>query len=913
MPRPNNLLPDLLGEIIKDQEGKATFEAIEKLRQGFIKLRLNPDAVEEAELIKYIESLDLDTLDRVIHGFTAFFHLVNIDEELTAQQQRQQLELNDQTWRNSFVDTLQQFKQQGVTYDQLQQLLSKLNYYPTFTAHPTEAKRPAVLEALQRIHQCYKNHQQSGISPKQQSELRQRLKAMIQILWKTESVRPQKPSVYDEIENSLFFFRRSLFSCIPDLYRDLEYALKSVYPEACGKPLKFSRLLQFGTWVGGDRDGNPFVTTEITRDALRIQHCEILQEYINRVEQLSTLLTHSIEQIQLSNELAIVLEQQQQQYQQALGNRFQNEPYRRMLAFCKLRLEANLQQTHNRLQSINNSNFEQNDLSYQNEQQFSYDLELIANSLISHNEANLTRGKLQDLRYLLDCCGFHLSKMDIRQESSLHTRAVHEVAINSELQLDYQSLDEQARIKWLSEQLLSNDKLDYEHRQLSVQSTEIIEVFSLIKVMREEISPNCIGSYIISMTHQASHVLEVAFLAKLSGLWLTDASTNLQITPLFETVDDLERADQILESLFNDPAYQILLNNNQQQQEIMLGYSDSCKDGGILASGWNLYQAQQRIVASCKKHNVSSLLFHGRGGTISRGGGPTHESILSQPPGTVQNQIKFTEQGEVLSFKYNLAETARYELTVGISALMKASLKTEIKAQPANHTELITQLIDTGEQQYRALTDNNQNTMEYFYQTTPSQEIALLNIGSRPSHRKKADRSKKSIRAIGWVFGWSQSRQNIPGWYGLGSALQKLIDAGKLEQLQAMHQQWRFFQNLISNSEMVALKTDQRLAAHYAALCTHSFAEPTYQQLKQEFETTVNAIKEVTQQAELMADYPEIAQSVTWRNAYLDPLNFIQVMLLKRLSEETNRLESEYLKPTLNTINGIATGLRNTG
>jgi len=440
----------------------------------------------------------------------------------------------------------------------------------------------------------------------------------------------------------------------------------------------------------------------------------------------------------------------------------------------------------------------------------------------------------------------------------------------------------------------------------------------LMSEMRSEISNECFGSYIISMTHEASHLLEVALLAKMSGLITADSdgnvSSQIHIAPLFETVVDLEHAEPTLDSLFTNPVYRQLLRFTNDTQEIMLGYSDSCKDGGILASSWNLYKAQQNIVSVTNKYDLNCLLFHGRGGTIGRGGGPTHESILSQPKGTVNGGIKFTEQGEVLSFKYNFKDTARYELTVGITGLMKASDPSNENRDQEQHIKMMDTLVESGEHAFRELTDDNVRTMQYFYETTPSSEIGLLNIGSRPSHRKKADYSKKSIRAIGWVFGWSQTRQNIPGWYGLGTALQHAIDNGGLETLKDMQQNWRYFQNLLSNSQMVILKTDQKVAKHYASLCSdQSIADEAYTKMHGEHRLAIDTIRMITGVREMMADFPEIGESVRWRNAYLDPLNYIQVLLLKRLDAENDRMQSQWLKPALNSINGIATGLRNTG
>jgi len=909
------ILPDLLGEVINEQEGKDVFDSVELLRQGFIQQRLDPNDARQEELLEAIEALDVETLDRVIHAFSTFFHLANISEEHSNQSARAELEKSGEAWDNSFTATMRQFRDGGKSLDEILALISNLNYYPTFTAHPTEAKRPVVLEALQRIHQEYQGMSKADISAPEISEIKHRLKAMIQIFWKTEAVRPQKPTVYDEIENSLYYFRESIFACLPEIYRNLENAIKQVYPEARGQALEIPNIVRFGTWVGGDRDGNPFVTPEITRNALRLQQIEVLQEYARRVDELSKILTHSDDQISLSTAFIESMERDKGRMAKYLGNKHAAEPYRRKLRFTKLRLDATISQAEQRMDDGHPA---YNPLAFESEQDFKSELLLVRDSLIEHNEANLTRGGLQDLLRLLDSCGFYLSKMDIRQESTLHSQAIHEIGATLNEPIDYNSLSESERQTWLTERLLDPATLDYDRRQITIQSADIIAVFELMSEMREEVSQDCFGSYIISMTHEASHILEVALLAKMSGLVKSDdkglVTSQIHIAPLFETVKDLEHAKPTLESLFTNPVYRQLLAFTDDTQEIMLGYSDSCKDGGILASSWNLYKAQQNIVSVTDKHNIRCLLFHGRGGTIGRGGGPTHESILSQPKGTVKGGIKFTEQGEVLSFKYNFKETARYELTIGITGLMKASDPANENTDLPAHTQMMETLVDIGERSFRELTDNNVATMQYFYETTPSNEIGLLNIGSRPSHRKKADYSKKSIRAIGWVFGWSQSRQNIPGWYGLGSALTTAIDDGGLKTLQDMQNHWRYFQNLLSNSQMVILKTDQKVAKHYAKLCSDTdIAERTYGQMKNEYDLAITKIREITGVQEMMADFPKIGQSVRWRNAYLDPLNYIQALLLKRLDAEQDRMHSPWLKPTLGSINGIATGLRNTG
>ncbi len=441
--------------------------------------------------------------------------------------------------------------------------------------------------------------------------------------------------------------------------------------------------------------------------------------------------------------------------------------------------------------------------------------------------------------------------------------------------------------------------------------------------MRKEISSKAFGSYVISMTHAASHIMEVMLLARQAGLvgrvsdkWFCDIS----ISPLFETIEDLEHIEPVMTRLLDTPVYATLLASAGNTQEVMLGYSDSCKDGGILASGWNLYQAQQKITTVTNSRNIHLRLFHGRGGTIGRGGGPTHEAILAQPDGTVHGEIKFTEQGEVLSNKYSNLETAVYELTMGVSGLLKASRCLVCEPTPDNeeYHAIMDQLADSGEKKYRELTDHTPGFLDYFYEVTPVSEIGLLNIGSRPSHRKKGDRSKSSVRAIAWVFGWAQSRHTIPAWYGIGSALQDWLDQDDRhkEKLKEMYREWPFFRALLSNTQMSLFKADMGIAKEYTELQKDSkIAEPIYNRIREEHVMTVRHILDVAQLEGLLEETPTLALSLSRRNPYLDPLNHIQITLLKRYRDESlsDSERDNWLEPLLRSINAIAAGMRNTG
>jgi phosphoenolpyruvate carboxylase len=452
---------------------------------------------------------------------------------------------------------------------------------------------------------------------------------------------------------------------------------------------------------------------------------------------------------------------------------------------------------------------------------------------------------------------------------------------------------------------------------------ETLDVFRVMAKMRKEISPKAFGSYVISMTHEASHILEVMLLARLTGLAAYTngkARCHIQIAPLFETIEDLEHIEPVMTRLLDNVTYGEMLKAANNFQEVMLGYSDSCKDGGILASAWNLYEAQKTVTQLTTARGVRCRLFHGRGGTIGRGGGPTHESILAQPEGTVHGQIKFTEQGEVLSFKYSNQETAVYELTMGITGLLKASANLVKPAEPErkDYLAVMDELADKGETAYRALTDKTPGFLDYFYEATPVSEIALLNIGSRPSHRKKGDRAKGSVRAIAWVFGWAQSRHTLPAWYGIGSALEqwRQNDPVRLAQLQKMYHEWPFFRSMLSNTQMALFKAEPDIAREYATLCKDPVTgEHVYRTFREEFIRTVTQVLHVTGNQRLLVENPTLELSLTRRNPYLDPLNHIQLILLRRSRDESVSDEERkvWLNPLLRSINAIAAGMRNTG
>lgn len=499
-----------------------------------------------------------------------------------------------------------------------------------------------------------------------------------------------------------------------------------------------------------------------------------------------------------------------------------------------------------------------------------------------------------------------------------------EILSQQDLPIDYSSLNEEQRLSTLAELISKEESISFDRTDLSEPTRQTLDVFEVMTKMRQEVSANAFGSYVISMTHTASHVMEVMLLARsarLVGRKNGKLFCDIGISPLFETIEDLNHIQPVMEALFNNSVYADLVSHHDNTQEVMLGYSDSCKDGGMLASSWGLYLAQQQISDLAKKHGVKLRMFHGRGGTIGRGGGPTHESILSQPMGTVHGEIKFTEQGEVLSNKYSNEETAIYELAMGVSGLIKASrnLITTPPADKPEYLEVMGNLTRIGEQRYRQLTDETAGFLDYFYEATPVTEIGLMNIGSRPSHRKQGDRSKGSVRAIGWVFGWAQSRHTLPAWYSIGSSLSSWLgdNPERLEMLQQMYQQWPYFRSLLSNTQMALSKADMMLSEEYSKLVRDpELAAAIHKDIAEEHRITVETILNITGNENLMDETPVLALSLNRRSPYLDPLNHIQIMLLKRHREhdaEDHTSEDPWLEPLLRSINAIAGGMRNTG
>jgi phosphoenolpyruvate carboxylase len=940
------LLGSVLARVLETQAGPAVAATVDRLQRSFAGLRREGGRTRRRQqLIEAVERLEPEVVGEVVRAFNLHFSVVNIAEEsFNLRQRRRQAERGEHHWPGSFHDTLLVLKQSGVTPEHLQVLLDALLYLPVMTAHPTEAKRRTVKGVLRNVFLTHEQLDDPPVRGHLRQEVLERLRSHIQLLWKTDDIRARSMGVVDEIDAGLFYFPLSLFQATARVYRSFEHALRDVYGAEAARNIRIPSFLRFGSWIGGDRDGNPNVKPRTTAWALRLQARTILQEYVSRLDELRGQLSHSYGLCQPSAEFAASLEADRAALGETIATLekpYVQEPYRHKLALMKYRVERALARVERSLQGDFGDT---DDLAYPSAAAFMADLQLIRDSLRAHGDGDIAGLELQDLIRLVETFGFHLMQLDVRQESGRHTEAVAEILMAS-LSLDYLTLDEMRRLQVLSEAIAVPGGLIYDSGKLSESTRETVEVFQVMARMRREIGPDCLGKYVISMTHAASHVMEVMLLAAQSGLagrigghW----HCHIGVSPLFETIDDLDHVESVLGTLLDLPVYRALLEASGGRQEVMLGYSDSCKDGGILASAWGLYRAQRQIIAIADARGVACRLFHGRGGTVGRGGGPTHEAILAQPPDTVRGQIKFTEQGEVLFYRYNNMETAVYELTMGITGLLKASvsLVQPVAEDHPEHLAVMSELARIGEHGYRELTERTPGFLDYFYEATPVGEIGQLNIGSRPMHRQKQDRSKQSVRAIAWVFAWAQSRQTFPAWYGIGAGLATWC-AGKperLERLRTMYRNWPFFRNLLSNAQMALSKSDMSIAKEYAGLCIDpETGKRIYGLIAGEHQRCVDWILDIAEADRLLAENPALAASLDRRDSYLGPLNYIQVALLRRARADAEntadnfagseiareapagwraeiaRHESRWTKPLLRTINAIAAGMRNTG
>jgi len=874
------LLGNLLGNVIREQHNDAAFDLVEKVRQA-AKARRRGDQTAAAELRTTIENLDLDSLRVLSKAFTNYFQLINIAEDqqrIRVLRQREAKGALPESIETAIVD----LKKAGIDAAAMRTILNKLSVRLVVTAHPSEAKRKEVLIKLRHIAETLGDMEGKTLLPRETRVLEQTFTEEIEEMWQTRPNRAARPTVADEVDFGLYFITSAVMDVALDIYADLRAVLETHYPAEDWSSLP--PILQFGSWIGGDRDGNPNVTADVTLETLITLRAAARAVYLDEIAYLRQHLTHSLDEVEVSSEL---LEWVQEG---GFPTRSHDEVYRQAMSLIWDRLNGDLYRTHIDLL---------------------VDLRRVSDSLLENRGEHVARGTLYRLMEKVRLFGLHLLPLDVREDARLFRSALDELLRAYNQHEAYGALPEAEKQALLNREITSMRPLFPLEPAFSETTNRVIATWRMVAKAHRLYGINVTDSVIASMSTAPSDILTMLLYAREVGI-----SASVDLVPLFETIDDLERAPQIMETLFNNPFYMEHLKMRGMRQQIMLGYSDSNKDGGYLSSNWSLYVAQQSLSEICAAYAVDLELFHGRGGSIGRGGGPTNRAILSQPPGVMRGRIKITEQGEVIAYRYSNAHIGYRHLQQVIHAVLTAvGSPTHPEVRP-EWRQAMAALSKTGENSYRKFVYETPGFLDYWYQATPINELARLPIGSRPAKRAKG--GFENVRAIPWMFSWMQSRAIIPSWFGVGTALETFCnsDQGGLELLQTMYRDWSFFQALVENVELDLAKADMGIAELYAALVTDSrLRDEIFASMRAEHARACLQICAIMGETELLEHSPVMQRSIERRNPYVDPLNYIQVAVLRELRSippGTERHEA-LLNAVLATVNGIAAGMKTTG
>jgi phosphoenolpyruvate carboxylase len=907
------LLGRLLGDTVRDQQGAAAFELIERIRQNSVRFRRDDDIAARRELEAMLDALSREQTIQVVRAFSYFSHLANIAEDQHhIRRSRAHLIAGSAPREGSLAHAVANALDSG-TMDPaaLAEFFDTALVSPVLTAHPTEVQRKSILNCETVLARLLDERDRMQLTPEEAEANQEALKRAVLTLWQTRMLRTAKLSVIDEVNNGLSYFETTFLRELPRLYANLEDRLAAADP-ALGAP-ELAAFVQVGSWIGGDRDGNPFVTAEVLGRALTM-HCAVaLGYYLDELHILGSQLSLGLGLVSASDALLALADASPD-----LSPHRSDEPYRRAISGIYARLAATYREL---LGHVPLRHAVAEAAPYPDPAALTEDLDTLHRSLVANGSAALARGRLRHLRRAVKVFGFHLAPIDLRQNSDVHERVVAELLEVARPGSAYSSLDEEARCALLLEELATARPLASPHVHYSEESEGELAIFRTARRAHLRYGTAAIRNCIISKTDDVSDLLELAVLLKEAGILRPlENALDVNIVPLFETIGDLENAAGVMERIFSMPAYRGLLASRAQTQEVMLGYSDSNKDGGFLTSGWALYKAEGELVDTFARHGVRLRLFHGRGGSVGRGGGPSYQAILAQPDGAVQGQIRLTEQGEVIGAKYGNPEVGRRNLEVLVAATLETSLRpASASPTPQAFLDAMQTLSDAAFAAYRGLVYETDGFERYFWESTVISEIAALNIGSRPASRKKST-AIEDLRAIPWVFSWSQCRVMLPGWYGFGSAVRDFLAARPedgLALLQRMNREWPFFAMLLSNMDMVLSKTDLAIASRYAALVKDvALRDAIFGRIRAEHQATVEAVLQITGQHELLDGNPLLKRSIRNRFPYLDPLNHVQVEMLRRHREAAAGDDGTDARIRIGihiSINGIAAGLRNSG
>jgi phosphoenolpyruvate carboxylase len=919
------LLGSLLGDTIKRFEGNELFDIVEQFRQLSKAIHNTPTAELRKELSDLVESLDVEKAGKVIKAFLTYFDLINIAEQNHRVRRRteRELEANDRPEPDSLTNVFHRMENDRQSRAKLKDAISQLDIQVVFTAHPTEITRRTVLIKQLDLARILKRRDHPPLSRRESKAISDELLKLIESLWLTDHVIYFKPQVMDEVRYGLYHFENVVIRAILDVHHDLVNELDKLNGETKWNAMESRRFVTFGSWIGGDRDGNPFVTPDVTVKTLHYQRSLVLKHHMKEMEGLFNDLSHSHNWLDMTDEFYKSLEKDRllfPELDEKYRDRYRLEEIRQKLLFMQEKLRRAL-------------NSEEQPGAYADSLEFRHDLEIVYNALEKQGcIASLT--SLKKMLYANDIFGFHLAKLDIRQHSERHLEALDEISKNLKLiEGGYRQLSEADKTAFLAREIENPRPLIPAQPKFSESTNQTIEVFRTMAALQDKFGIKAIDTYIVSMTQNKSDLLAVLLFAKEAGIYSPGKSDRtISVVPLFETIEDLQNAPKLFQALLQIDAYKNYIVQRGNLQEVMIGYSDSGKNGGIVAANWELYKAQRALVELARKEGIQLRLFHGRGGTIGRGGGPTHRAILAQPVGTVENRIKITEQGEVIAAKYAMNDIAVRNFDRLAAAVIEASIASpseEYEAVIKQRAPILEALSSKSFTVYRNLVQGSKDFIDFFNQTTPLPEIGELRMGSRPARRKSGSQSIDDLRAIPWVFAWTQSRFMLPGWYGFGSAFKEVTggDSAALETMREMYSDWPFFTGLVKKIETALAVADLEIARYYADNLVQSakLKDEYFKRIEEEFSWTRQAVLSISQQVELLDKTLYLRKSIELRNPYVDPLSYLQVHFLKKArafgteqeqaadGQEANADRQKLLDYVLMSINGVALGLQSTG
>ena len=900
------VLASNLGKVVARQEGDAALELVEGARRLARDFRKNGEPARLEELAQLIGALDQSQLVILIKAFTHYFGMANLAEKLHAHRQPQS---------GVMRSSLKRLRERGIPPADLRKFFAETLIMPVFTAHPTESKRRTTQEILHRLTTQAELLLEEGLDEEEQEARRLNVLQELVILWQSDEVRRDRPSVLTEARRNLFYFEGSLSKAVPALYRHWERDLSAVY--GADQAFRLPPFTVFGSWIGGDRDGNPFVTAKVTAGVITEMRATALRLHTRALREVYRRLSLSDQQVEVSRALIASLRDDQSRLPglaERMSADIASEPYRQKLRFMLEKLRRTGREGRRALRGGKGGAPEPGTW-YSKRSQLLEELDLIGDSLRAHNASIVADGSLADARRGVEVFGLQLARLDLRQHAAVHDQALKELLASAGLCPDWSALDEAARMALLEHELPGNRPLARGQEGLSASTIEALATLRLAARVLEKVDADALQYHVISMTTRASDVLGLLLLCREAGLYRHASFSKLDLVPLFETRHDLQDSPLVMGQLYASPAYRDHLRLRSGRQEVMLGYSDSNKDCGYVASRWYLYQAQRSLQEVSRRSDVRLRLFHGRGGSVGRGGGPTHRAILAQPADTVDGGLRLTEQGEVVGDHYFQADWAKRHLDHLASAVLSASFpEDEGRPEPAWEKEMDA-LAEASEAAYRELL-NERGFLSYFQHATPISEVGRHRIGSRPARRADGAFHLEGLRAIPWVFSWTQGRQILPGWYGLGSALQARMgaEASSLDRLRQMYRRWPFFRDLIDNAQMTLKKADMAIASRYAALATDPEAKRVHELIEDAYQASVAGVCAVAQVGGLLEHEPELRSSLDRRNTFLDPLHIVQVELIRRLRAKPDlKTETALEEAILLSINGIAAGMKNTG